>query len=195
VEGFYTKLLDAFANEFGEPDEEGTVIYTRVNAKGGASVQGVNIELKLRSGKDISFSSGLTLQTSQFEEARDFGETHFFRTPNTYGYYALDWDFAEHFCFTSTGNYTGKMLVPYFGTENPDGELRESDRFFDLGLKLAYTIKLNGASVQFSGGMKNIFNSYQDDFDMGIDRDPAYIYGPINPRTLYLSIKFGNILN
>ena len=87
------------------------------------------------------------------------------------------------------------MLVPYFGTENPEGELRSSDPFYDLGVKLAYTVKLNGASVEFSGGMKNILNSYQDDFDHGINRDPAYIYGPLNPRTIFVGIRFGNLLS
>jgi hypothetical protein len=87
------------------------------------------------------------------------------------------------------------MQVPYFGTENPEGELRTSDPFFDMGIKLAYTVKLNGASVEFSGGIKNILNSYQDDFDKGINRDPAYIYGPMNPRTVFVGIRFGNLLS
>jgi len=42
--------------------------------------------------------------------------------------------------------------------------------------------------------MKNIFNSYQSDFDSGINRDPSYIYGPVSPRTIYLGIRFGNML-
>jgi outer membrane receptor for ferrienterochelin and colicins len=195
VEGFYTKLIDAFANEFGEPDEQGTVIYTRVNSTGGAVVRGLNVELKLKPFDNISFTSGFTVQTSKFEEPQEeFAEKRFYRTPNSYGFFVLDWDFYKEFCFSSTGCYTGSMLVPYFGTENPDGELRKSDSFFDLGAKLKYKIKLNGASVEFSGGIKNIFNSYQRDFDMGIDRDPAYVYGPLSPRTVYLGIKFGNIL-
>jgi outer membrane receptor for ferrienterochelin and colicins len=109
----------------------------------------------------------------------------------------VDWDFTKDFCFSTTGNYTGKMLVPYFGTEtDPDvGELRESYPFFDLGLKLEYTVKLNGAKVQFSSGIKNVFNSYQSDFDKGVDRDPAYIYGPVAPLTIYFGIKIGNLLD
>jgi outer membrane receptor for ferrienterochelin and colicins len=196
VEGFYTRLDNAFANEFGDPDENGTVIYTRVNAEEGAVVQGVNMELKLKTLENLEFTSGFTLQTSKFEEPQeDFEEERFFRAPNQYGYFALDWDFAKDFCFSTTGNYTGSMLVPYFGPENPDGELRESENFFDLGLRLAYKVKINGASVEFSGGVKNIFNAYQSDFDIGIDRDPAYIYGPFSPRTLYFGIRFGNTLN
>ncbi|MCK5068621.1 MAG: TonB-dependent receptor, partial [Bacteroidales bacterium] len=195
VEAFYTRLMDAFANEFGEPDAEGTVIYTRVNSEGGATVQGINMEFKLRPARDFFLTSGFTLQTSEFEEAKDFDETHFFRAPNTYGFFALDWDFSNRFCLSGTGNYTGKMLVPYFGTENPEGELRTSDSFFDMGLKLKYSVKLNGASVEFSGGIKNILNSYQDDFDIGIDRDPAYVYGPLAPRTLFVGLRFGNLLS
>lgn len=195
VEAFYTRLEDAFANEIGEADEDGTVIYTRVNAEGGAWVSGINMEFKLRPSRDFALTSGLTLQTSEYEEPQEFDETHFFRSPGSYAFLAMDWDFARRFCLSGTGNYTGKMLVPYFGTENPEGELRTSEAFFDLGLKLAYTVKLNGASVEFSGGIKNILNSYQDDFDYGINRDPAYIYGPLNPRTIFVGIRFGNLLN
>lgn len=195
VEGFYTQLVDAFANEFGEPDENGRVIYTRVNAEGGAVVRGVNMELQLRPVQRISVTSGFTIQTSEFAEPQeDFEERRFFRTPNQYGYFVLDYDVYKSIRLSSTGNYTGRMLIPYFGTENPDGELRETNRFFDLGAKLSHRVKLNGASVEFSGGIKNIFNSYQDDFDTGADRDPAYIYGPLSPRTIYFGIKFGNLL-
>ena len=194
VEAFHTRLNDAFANKIGVPNADGEVIYTRINSEGGASVQGINMELKLKPMKNIAFSTGFTLQTSTYDKAQDFDETHFFRTPNAYGFFTLDWDFIPGFCLSSTGNYTGKMLVPYFGIHHPSGELRTSDDFYDLGAKLSYTYKLNGASVEFSTGIKNAFNAYQNDFDSGIDRDPSYIYGPLNPRTLYFGIKFGNLL-
>lgn len=194
AEGFYTRLVDAFSNEIGEPNDQGEVIYKRVNSDGGASVQGVNTELKIKPMKNFQLTAGFTLQTSLYEEAQEFDEKNFFRTPNAYGFFTFDWDFYEGFCLTATGNYTGEMLVPYFGTENPAGELRVSDNFYDLGTKLSYTYKLNGASVEFSTGIKNILNSYQSDFDRGIDRDPAYVYGPMTPRTIYFGVKFGNLL-
>lgn len=195
VEGFYTRLEDPFVNEIGVPDADGTVLYTRKNAKEGATVQGINVELKLKPLKDFSLTSGFTLQTSKYDVNQEFDEKLFFRTPNQYGFFAIDWDFYKKLCFSATGNYTGSMRVPYFGTENPAGELRKSDSFIDLGTKLSYTVKLNGASVQFSCGIKNIFNAYQSDFDRGIDRDPAYMYGPVSPRTIYFGIKIGNLLN
>jgi len=89
------------------------------------------------------------------------------------------------------------MLVPYFGPqllEPEQGELRTSQQFFDLGIKIQYNIKFNGGSLQLITGIKNILNSYQKDFDIGINRDPEYIYGPIFPRTIYFGIKIGNLL-
>ena len=195
IEGFYTRLVDPFVNEIGEPDENGTVIYTRRNAEDGATVRGVNLEFKLNPKPNFSLVSGFTIQSSNYDAAQEFEEKRFFRTPNQYGYLAIDWDFANDFCLNATGNYTGRMLVPYFGTENPDGELRKTDNFFDTGLKLKYTVKINGASLQCFGGIKNIFNSYQSDFDLGPDRDPAYMYGPVSPRTIYFGLKFGNLLD
>ncbi|MBN1788883.1 MAG: TonB-dependent receptor [Bacteroidales bacterium] len=197
VEGFYTRLNNPFFNEIGLPDEEGAVIYTRKNAKDGATVKGFNFEVKLKPLKDFTFSSGFTVQSSKYDVAREFGEKKFFRTPAHYGFFTLDWDFIKHFCLNLTGNYTGRMLVPYFGSEtDPDlGELRESNSFFDLGVKLQYDIKLNGATLQWFGGIKNIFNAYQSDFDIGINRDPAYMYGPVSPRSVYFGIKIGNIIN
>ncbi len=197
VEGFYTKLIDPFANEYGEPDEDGTVIYTRVNAEDGASVQGVNIEFNVSPSHKLQLQSGLTIQKSEFEEAQEFGETRFFRTPNTYGYLSMNVTPTPLFNIAFTGNYTGKMLVPYFGPQlaNPEaGELRESNSFFDAGLKLSYDFSITDhMKLQLNGGVKNLFNSYQDDFDSGIERDPSYVYGPLLPRTIYFGIKIGTL--
>lgn len=199
VEGFYNKLHNPFRNDIGQPDENGTVIYTRINSEKGAVVQGVNLELKLIPSDKLSASAGFTVQTSRYKIAEDkFGEKKFFRTPNAYGFLALDWEFARNFGVSATGNYTGKMLVPYFGPEiaNPDaGELRKSKSFFDTGLKLHYDMKITGGvSMEWFAGVKNIFNSYQKDFDKGVDRDPSYIYGPSLPRTIFVGFKIGNLL-
>lgn len=197
LEGFYTQLNNPFANEYREPDENGTVIYTRVNADKGAKVQGVNIEMNFVPSNKLSLKTGFTVQNSKYEESQEFNENRFFRSPEDYGYLTLDWKASNKLGFSSTGNYTGKMLVPYFGLHIPnpeEGELRKTENFFELGLKARYNIKLNGATLQLFTGIKNIFNSYQNDFDNGINRDPGYIYGPMNPRTVYFGLKIGNFL-
>ena len=197
VEGFYTKLDNPFSNEYGEPDAEGTVIYTRVNADKGAVVKGVNLEVNVVPNDEFTLKGGFTIQSSKFEEAQNFGQKDFFRTPENYGYFTIDWTPTKKLGVSSTGNYTGPMNVEYFGLNqvNPEeGSFINTDSFFDLGIKFRYNIRLNGAKMQLYTGVKNIFNAYQDDYDTGIDRDPAFIYGPINPRTIYFGIKIGNLL-
>ncbi len=194
AEGFYTRLHNPFRNEIGEPDANGVVIYTRVNANA-AVVAGVNMELKLSPSDNLSFAGGFTVQSSRYKDPdENFNERKFFRTPNNYGFFTCDWKFAGHFGAAFTGNYTGHMLVPYFGIQNPDGELRKSQPFFDAGLKLYYDMPVGEhVNVQWFTGMKNIFNSYQDDFDSGINRDPSYIYGPSLPRTFFVGFKIMGI--
>lgn len=196
VEAFYTRLSNPFVNEIGTPDENGTVVYTRKNATDGAEVKGVNIEFKLKTLKDFSLTSGFTIQTSLYDAPQEFNERKFFRTPNNYGYITVDWDFLPNLCLSASGNYTGKMLAPYFGpnTDPINGELRETEKFYDLGIKVSYDFKIKTNTLQVFAGMKNILNSYQKDFDTGIDRDPAYIYGPTSPRTIYFGVRFGNFL-
>ena len=197
-EGFYTLLIDPFANEYGTPDASGTVVYTRINAEDGASVKGINIELNASPSAKMQFQSGFTLQRSEFEKPQEFNETRFFRSPDSYGYVSFNYTPDHLFNIAFTGNYTGPMLVPYFGPklENPEaGQLNTTGSFFDAGIKLSYQLRLTDVvKMEINGGIKNIFNSYQNDFDEGVDRDPGYIYGPISPRTIYLGLKFGSIL-
>lgn len=197
LEGFYTRLNDAFVSHTSEPDANGVVVSTRTNATDGAIVKGVNMELNMYLGCKYSLKSGYTIQSSTYSEPQDFNEKRFFRTPNQYGYFIFGWEPVEHWGISLNGDYTGKMLVPYYGNTiaNPDaGELRTSHPFFNLGTKLHYTFKINGASMQLFGGIKNMFNSYQNDFDKGADRDPGYIYGPGEPRSIYIGFKIGNFL-
>lgn len=197
VESFFTFLKNPFTMEYGSPDSAGVVIYTRYNSDYGAMVYGVNIQADIAPVKRITLSSGFTWQKSRYEVAQEFDEKNFFRTPSTYGFITLNWDPFKHAVISSSLNYTGQLLVPYFGPDQTDpnqGELRTSGNFFDWGIKLSYTIPINGASLQVYGGMKNILNSYQDDFDRGINRDPGYVYGPMFPRTFYFGMTFGNAI-
>jgi len=202
IDGFYTKLHNPFRNEIGKPDEHGTVIYTRINSKDGAVVQGVNIEMKIMPSDKLNFAAGFTAQSSKYKVVEStFGEKNFFRTPDTYGFFTVDWEFAKNLGLSATGNYTGKMLLPYFGSELPEGdlrdagELRKSKSFFDAGVKFHYDMRISkSVTIEWFAGMKNIFNSFQKDFDMGKDRDPSYIYGPSLPRTVFLGFKIGNLL-
>lgn len=199
AEGFYTKLENPFVMEYGAPDEDGNVLYTRMNAEHGAVVKGVNMEFNTSMGSKLVWQSGFTIQSSHYEngEDQDFGERKFFRTPDYYGYLTMTYSPSSLFRIATTGNYTGNMLLPYFGPNqaNPEiGELHETKQFFDFGLKLSHDFRLGeDMGLQFYSGVKNLFNSFQDDFDIGPDRDPSYMYGPLSPRMFYFGVKLGNI--
>ena len=87
-----------------------------------------------------------------------------------------------------------KGLVVDFGGK---GVGIHSDVYLDEGLEVKFLIlnkeydfKLKGgAKLQLNGGMQNIFNSYQNDFDKGTFRDSKYIYGPSLPRSLTFGLK------
>ncbi len=195
-EFFLTNLNNPFANEIGSPDAQGRVIYTRVNESEGATVKGINLEAKWATSKTMSFNSGFTFQNSKYGAPQDFDETRFLRTPDTYGYFTFNWTPDSPWEFSSNGTYTGKMLVPYFGplaANLEEGVLNESDPFFDWSVKLTYNFDTNIGDFDIFAGAKNILNSYQSDFDTGKDRDPGYIYGPVNPRTIYAGLRISNI--
>ncbi len=193
VEGFYTEITDAFANEYSDMDANGVVTYTRING-GGAAVSGVNIEARIYPAAKWNLDLGFTVQTSSYDQIQDNGIKEFVRTPNQYGYFTFNVDPFRNFTLSLNGNYTGSMKLEYYGNSE-DGEIRDSKEFFDIGIKGEYKIKNNkGFDISLNAGLKNIFNSYQDDLDTGRDRDPGYIYGPSIPRSVYLGVKIGNIL-
>ena len=68
-----------------------------------------------------------------------------------------------------------------------------SPDFFELNAKVAYTVVLRDhLKVQISAGVQNVFNAFQKDLDKGTYRDSGYFYGPTQPRTFYVGLKFMN---
>lgn len=195
VETFYTILNNPFANEYGDPDEEGTVIYTRVNAEEGALVTGINTEITLVAGSSTNISAGFTLQSNMYKEEQEFDERRFFRTPNRYGFATIEQLINPLWKISTAFTYTGSMLIPYFGPALNDpsmGELRESNPFYDLSISINRELIVGNVKMELFTGVKNIFNSYQNDFDHGIDRDPGYMYGPALPRTIQMGIRLAS---
>ena len=62
--------------------------------------------------------------------------------------------------------------------------------FCDVNLRLAYDLRVyKEITLQLYGGVQNLFNAYQKDFDKGVDRDSGYIYGPSLPRSWFIGAK------
>jgi outer membrane receptor for ferrienterochelin and colicins len=51
----------------------------------------------------------------------------------------------------------------------------------------------NEITLRVYGGVKNLFNQVQDNFDRGIYRDAAYVYGPGQFGFINVGIKLGNL--
>lgn len=69
-------------------------------------------------------------------------------------------------------------------------ELTTSPVMAEFGIKLSYAFPVKATKLEFNLGMNNIFNAFQKDFDLGANRDSAYIYGPLSPRILFCGLKF-----
>ena len=206
LEGFYTALEDPFTQvSTGAVLPNGSIL-EEVRNGSGAGVYGANFEVGVSPDLKWQFQLGGTLQRSRYDEQQLLFESdgtpgesdvvidEFVRVPNLYGYLNAAWQPSEAFNVDVTGIYTGQMTVPRVISETGFLELNEVNPFFDLNLKLETHIDFSADfMITFSGGVKNIFNSYQDDFDVGPTRDSNYIYGPAAPRTWFMGITFGKL--
>lgn len=195
LEGFYTDLRDVFILEEIGRDELGNIQLERRNGKG-ANVMGINLEGKLVYAW-LQLQAGATLQRSRYKEPEQWSDNpniapqkKMFRSPDSYGHFTATLTPYKRFTAALTGTYTGSMLVQHFAGYVPEDREETTPRFFDMQVKLAYDIPLAQAfTLQLNGGVQNLFNSYQSDFDKGANRDAGYIYGPNSPRSFFVGCK------
>ena len=198
VEGFYTDLNNVFAlRQLDEPDARGNTVQERYNAYG-AKVFGLNVEGKAVFTSWFQLQLGVTLQQSRYDEAIGWNDDvpeqkyrKMMRTPNTYGYFTATFNPLKRLTASLSGNYTGSMLVGHnagSGTEVPVAV--NTPDFMTLNLKIAYDIPVyKYFTLQVNGGIQNVTNAYQKDFDKGWNRDSDYIYGPALPRSYFVGAK------
>ena len=195
IEGFYTMLDDVFALAKTGENEAGYIIQTRYNASG-AKVRGLNTELKIGIPDVFDFQAGYTFQRSRYNEAEVWsdnveGEHRMFRTPDHYAYFTATGNITSQFKASVFGNYTGRMLVQHNAGYIEADRTELTPSFWDMGVKLSYNFRLtNSIGLEINGGVKNIFDEFQDDIDAGPFRDSVYTYGPMTPRTYFLGLKF-----
>ncbi len=201
VEAFYTYLDDVFVLETLETDADGNKIVERRNGSG-AKVLGLNIENKTVINKNNQLQVGLTLQRSTYVEPETWSENPYIesiknlpKSPNAYGYLHWSSSFKNRWKSTLSGIYTGSMKVMHFEGYITQDDLVTTKPFFELNLKIGYTFTIaEGMNLQVDTGVQNLFNSYQNDFDKGTFRDAGFMYGPMKPRTYFISLKIGNLI-
>lgn len=195
IEGFYTDLKDVFAlSKVGE-DEAGNIIKLRHNASG-ATVKGITAEFKVGMPGIFELQAGYTFQRSRYDEPERWSDNvepqrRMFRSPDSYGYMTADFDVTRRFSASLFGNYTGPMLVQHNAGYIAQDTERLTPSFWDMGLRMAYEFRLSDfIGMELSAGIKNIFDSFQRDLDYGPAKDSVYIYGPTQPRTFFVGLKF-----
>ena len=190
---FYNQLNNAFILQPIGQDEFGEV-FEKQNGQS-AIIKGINLEARANFNRLIQIEGGYTIQSSRFDNAVEYidevpGIKEFIRTPDNYGYAVLTYN---NYNISSTLNYlyTGSMKVPHFaGTPNQlVDEIVTTNSFSELSLKFNYNIPTALVSLDLYVGIKNIFNQYQSDFDLGKNRDSNYVYGPAKPRTTYFGVR------
>ena len=196
LEGFYTTLDDAFyLNPIGE-DEFGEMFEKR-NGQG-ATVKGITLETRLNLKKELQIEAGFTLQSSLYNEPVENIEglalkREFLRTPDDYGYATLTYSPNKKFNSSINLVYTGQMDLMHLAGA-PEQSLDEyftSPSFTELSIKTGYTFNLKklNTGLELFGGIKNLTNAYQQNFDSGKNRDSNFVYGPAAPRTIFMGIK------
>lgn len=113
------------------------------------------------------------------------------RTPPVYGYGTLSYDGLSNWSFSLSAVFTGPMDIPHvIDPESGYTVIERSQSFFELNPKVKYHIDGPGQGhFEFYLGVFNLLNSYQSEFDVGVERDAGYIYGPSRPVTYYAGIK------
>ncbi|MFY0671923.1 MAG: TonB-dependent receptor [Bacteroidia bacterium] len=205
VEGFYTQLLNPFIFAGQEELPNGVSVITKRNGSG-ATVSGINIEANVAYSSKLIIQTGATLQRALYNEQEEIWAPEepnenleatttnkILRTPNTYGYFSVVYSPTTPFTIAYSGVFTGSMNVAH--VIDPTTEqtiIKSTDAFLENNIKLSYSFnKESHNKAQIFGGVQNIFNSYQSDFDFGANRDAGYVYGPMSPRTYFIGFKFG----
>jgi outer membrane receptor for ferrienterochelin and colicins len=199
LEAFYTKLKDAFVLENVGQDTFGQVFQKQNGSD--AIVQGITLELRANLNRKLQLESGYTIQTSKYAQAVTYiagvaPTTEFLRTPNQYGFAMATYTPSKQWNMNLNYVYTGNMKIAHFAgaTNQTVDEMVLTKPFSEVNSKIGYTIerKKLGFDFEIYGGMKNIFNAYQTDFDLGKNRDSNFVYGPSLPRTIFIGLKFWN---
>ncbi len=207
VEGFHTTINNPFFSQ--ELKKTASGVWIRQKKNGDAlKVLGGNIEMNFAYTKKFLAQLGLTVQKSKlntpeaiWEPADDYKGTNkaiftdkILRTPDVYGFFSFSYKPVEALTLSWSGVYTGAMDVAHVVGDGFDDEytmVQRTPTFLENNFKVAYDIDFDDNNcLILSAGIQNAFNSFQKDFDKGIDRDPGYIYGPRRPRTVFFNLKY-----
>lgn len=195
IDGFNTKLNNVFILEEKGLANNGDIVLERRNGNG-AYIIGLTINPKIQYKNTINFQCGYTFQHSIYDIPVQWSNTvandnrRFFRTPNNYGFYVFSWTLNQLVLCHFSGVYTGSMIAQHYAGYINQDELIQTPSFFEHNIKIDIDPQCNPSfNVTITIGVQNITNSFQKDFDIGMNRDAGYVYGPSRPRTYFMGLN------
>jgi outer membrane receptor for ferrienterochelin and colicins len=205
VQGNYILAIDGFFNLLSNPfytvllSEEELMVNEKRNAPFKGISRGINAEIKHNKNLNGSWQVGGTLQQAFYDRHISLSESNegvvevssnqMLRTPNWYGYFLADRRLYASGRINFAVNFTGPMQVLYQG-EQREIDLVKTPSFAEIDLFYKQLLKLGTyTGLEIQAGVRNIFNAFQRDFESGRNRDATYIYGPLRPRTIFISLN------
>lgn len=198
---FVTQLNQPFILADLQATNSGVLVAEKRNGSG-AQVAGLNLEFRFVGRKKNTLEFGATWQKAVYDanellwedaEKQVFTDV-ILRTPNFYGFLSGTVKMSKRSTVSYSAVFTGSMIVAHVvDGETGEQQLKKTPEFLDLGAKYTYRwLEKKCFYIESEVGVQNLLNSYQHDFDNGISRDAAFVYGPMRPATLIFSLKMGS---
>lgn len=208
---FHTRIKNSFIlEEDTAASNSDETVFIRRNG-GGSRIYGLEANVGAVFGRRLRVSGGYVIQRSLYDSAQSpldgVSSRRLQRTPDEYAQCVLDTATPIKNVRAFVGlKYTGPMEVPhavpdaadvpvdYPWTYGDKNSITRSKRFWVLDASCSYSTPFEWfkreAELTLRLGVRNLLNSYQSDFDQGEFRDSAYVYGPRQPRSFFVSTEF-----
>ncbi|MBK6290360.1 MAG: TonB-dependent receptor [Ignavibacteria bacterium] len=196
LDGFATLLQAPFVTSLTPDTVPGSSASIALKTNGDAAwVAGINAEARIAFSKQMEATAAITVQDARYVTAQVLAQgadgsyvssPYITRTPNVYGSITSSFFPTDEFTIDVSAIVTGPMHVINERTIT----MHRTPWFCDAALQLGYDLHLNDlVELTIAAGVVNVFNAYQSDLESGPLRDASYIYGPLRPRTITLSMS------
>lgn len=192
-QAYYTRLKDTFFLGNIQEGGNGELFQVRDNV-GGSSVVGAEISASYQVSERLRLLLGGAYLCARYADSQlifDNGERQistrdYLKSPRFAGIAQAIWEMAERLDLFVALKFTGPMDV----LNNRIGELARTPRFLVADASVTRHIPLGGGQeADITLGVRNITDSRQSDLEVGALRDSDYVYGPRQPRTLFLRLS------
>ncbi|WP_197054252.1 TonB-dependent receptor plug domain-containing protein [Sphingomonas sp. 37zxx] len=194
-QAYRTVIRDTFFLGDIRSGEDGALFQLRENA-GGSNVTGAELNFSYRASERLQLIAGGAWLRARYDTgqivfddgARQLATRDYLKSPNWSAVGQVIWRVDERLDAFAALRYTGPMDV----LNNRIGAIRRTPSFVVADLTATRHIPLNAAGdreIDLTFGLKNATDARQRDLEVGAARDSDYVYGPRNPRTLFMQAR------